>query len=158
MALDIEVQPAVPSSAERSRRLIQLSDALRAKVTGRPLGAIVLAPVLMEAVNPQLWPSFPWRRLTGDFDAWLPMVYWTDRRAASIYRDPARYTDENLRRLRADLGATDARIHAIGGVGDRLTTRQCAAFGATARRGGTIGLSIYDFVSVRNPACPLASG
>ncbi|HVM39871.1 MAG TPA: hypothetical protein VM618_03705, partial [Acidimicrobiia bacterium] len=83
IALDIEARSAVPDVAERNRRLVEFSRAVRSQIGDAALGAIVLPTVLLEVVNPDFWPDFPWRELAPVYDVWLPMAYWTDRTWAS---------------------------------------------------------------------------
>ncbi|MDP8961928.1 MAG: hypothetical protein M3N32_09970 [Actinomycetota bacterium] len=142
LAVDIEWLQAVPNVAERNRRVVDLSNRLRAAVGGEALGAIVLPPVDTEVINPRLWPSFPWRELRDVYDVWLPMSYWTNRSAG--WRDAGRYTGENIRRLKAHLGS-GVPIHAVGGIGDLATSDDYRAFAVAARQGETIGVSIYDW-------------
>jgi hypothetical protein len=146
VAVDIEWTGSVADAAERSARLVDLSEQLRASMGDDVLGAIVLPPVQIDVVNPGFWPGFPWEELAPLYDAWLPMGYWTDRTAASGYRDAATYTAENLQRLEDHLGAP-APVHAIGGLGEDTTPGDVAAFVAAARAGGAIGISIYDWAT-----------
>jgi hypothetical protein len=134
--------------------LIDLSRRVRAS-TALPLAAIVLPPVQLEVVNPAYWPAFPWRSIAPSYDAWLPMSYWTERAPTSPYRDPWRYTDENIRRLRRDLGRPAAEVHVIGGVGGRTSARGYRGFVAAARSHGAVGLSMYDFATTGPAVWPL---
>jgi hypothetical protein len=154
LAVDIEWTSGVPDTAKRNAALIELSRRLRAE-TGTALGAIVLPPVLLEVVNQQYWPRFPWRELAPYYDVWLPMAYWTDRTIASGYRDPQRNTAENITRIRANLGQPNAPIHVIGGVGGSSTADQYRRFAAAARRGSAVGISLYDFRITESAAWPL---
>lgn len=153
LALDIEWTDDVPDATIRNPRLVQLSTEARAALGREALGAIVLPPVLLEQVNPNLWPSFPWRSLAGSYDVWLPMSYWTLRSSTSPYRDPARYTTDNLTRLRADVGR-DAPVHPIGGIADAASARDDVAFVDASRASGAIGWSMYDFDTTRSDAWP----
>jgi hypothetical protein len=144
LAVDIEWTNGVPDTAKRNAALIELSRRLRAE-TGTAIGAIVLPPVLLEVVNQQYWPRFPWRELAPYYDVWLPMAYWTDRTIASGYRDPQRYTSENITRIRANLGQPNAAVHVIGGIGGTSTADQYRRFAAAARQGAAVGISVYDF-------------
>src|SRR5262245_8387887 len=105
VAVDIEWRESVADTAERSARLVDRSEQRRASLGDAAAGAIVMPPVQLEVVNPGFWPGFPWHELAPLYDVWLPMSYWTERTSASGYRDPARYTAENVDRLRADVGA-----------------------------------------------------
>jgi hypothetical protein len=142
-ALDIEVR-AVEDPELRGALLVALTERVRDAVGPLPLGAIVLPPVLLSEINPDLWPRFPWSALAPLYDAWLPMAYWTVRSADSPYADPARYLDANVRRLRHLLADEDAPVHALGGIGDEVTPRAAEKFAAAARAVGALGASFYD--------------
>ena len=144
VAIDIEWTDGVPDPVRRSAALIELSRRFRAETT-MAIGAIVLPPVLLEVVNTAYWPDFPWKSLAPYYDVWLPMSYWTDRTIASGYRDPQRYTSENIARIRANLGDPDAAVHVIGGIGGSSTTDEYRRFAAAARTGGALGISLYDY-------------
>ncbi len=144
IAVDIEWRQDVPHSAERNRRLVQLSSRLRQAVGNDALGAIVLPPVLTEVVNPAYWPDFAWSEVAPYYDVWLPMTYWTFRTSSSGYRDGHRYTEESIRRLRANLGNPAAAVHPIGGIADAATEEDYRDFVRAARENGAVGLSMYD--------------
>ena len=154
LAVDIEWTTGVPDTARRNAALIELSRRLRAE-TDTAIAAIVLPPVLLEVVSQQYWPQFPWRSLAPYYDVWLPMAYWTDRTVASGYRDPQRYTSENITRIRANLGQPNAAVHVIGGIGGSSTAEQYRRFAAAARQGGAVGISLYDFRITEAAAWPL---
>ncbi len=141
--LDIEWRAAVPDHARRSAQLVELSRRIRSEAGERPVSAIVMPPVLTEVVNPAFWPGFPWAGIAAFYDVWLPMGYWTNRTRASGYRDAARSTEENVRRLRAHLG--DVPIHAIGGIGDAATAADYEDFARVCEEQGLIGCSVYDW-------------
>jgi len=145
IALDIEYTQAVPDPATRSQALARVTRRARDAVDDRPLGAIVLEPLLLEEVNPDYWPGFPWKKIRDDFDVWLPMSYWTNRDEASGYRDGFAYTKENIRRVRKRVGDADAPVHAIGGIADTAETADYIGFIKAAERRDAIGHSIYDF-------------
>lgn len=147
IAIDIEARD-VADTRERNRRLIEFSERLSAQLPDRLIGAVVMPPVQLEVVNPAFWPAFPYRDLVGAYGVWMTMGYWTDRTAASGYREPYRYTTENLRRLRANLGR-DLPIHAIGGIGDNTSVEHAKAYARAVREGRSIGASIYDWETTR---------
>ena len=155
IALDIEWTNDVKDAALRNRALIELAARTRRLVTRVPLGAIVLEPVLIEDVNPNYWPNFPWKALRRSFDVWLPMTYWTNRSTSSGWRDSFRYTSENVRRVRTDLGEPDAAVHAIGGIADRATTADYAGFVRAAIYGlpELYADQLPDARLVANPGC-----
>lgn len=152
IAVDIESRK-VADANERSLRLIDLSTRLRQALPGRAISAIVMPPVQMEVVNTNFWPGFPWREIADKYDVWQTMGYWTDRKPSSGYRDPYRYTDENLKRLRANLGNPTAPISPVGGVG-ALGNGDIEAFLRAAAENGAVGGSIYDWRTTRAEAWP----
>ncbi len=154
IALDIEWTNDVPDVDQRNRALLELAERTSRLVTEVPLGAIVLEPVLIEDVNPNYWPRFPWKELRPSFDVWLPMSYWTNRSDSSEWRDSFRYTSENIRRVRANLDDPDAVVHVIGGVADKASPADFTGFVTAAKRGDAIGWSIYDYVTTSSSAWP----
>ncbi|HEY3240921.1 MAG TPA: hypothetical protein VGL92_15235, partial [Acidimicrobiia bacterium] len=110
VGLDIEWRKDVPDHAQRNARLVELSRRLRAAMGGATLSAIPPPPIVMEDVNPNYWPEFPWRELAPLYDVWMPMAYWTFRTQSSGYRDGYRYTAENVTRMRANLGLPRAPV------------------------------------------------
>ncbi|MCZ7525098.1 MAG: hypothetical protein M5U14_01095 [Acidimicrobiia bacterium] len=145
LAVDVEWTRDVPDPEERNRRLVELSRRLRDLVGDEALGAIVFPPVQLEVVNPNLWPSFPWRDLEPYYDVWLPMAYWTLREGD--YRDAYRYTEESIRRLRANLGDPDAPVHPIGGIGDDSSPLDYELLHRTVQEHDALGWSVYDFAT-----------
>jgi hypothetical protein len=145
IGLDIEWTNDVPDSTERNLRLIELSHRLRAAVGPAALAAIPLPPVLIETINPRYWPGFPWRELAPIYDVWMPMGYWTFRSQSSGYRDAYRYTEENVRRLRANLGLPDAVVHPVGGTDNKSTDADYRNFVRACADTRSVGGSIYDW-------------
>ena len=156
IAVDIESRK-VADVNERNARLIDLSNRLRAALPGRAIGAIVMPPVQTEVVNPAYWPSFPWHEIAPNYDVWQTMGYWTDRKASSGYRDPYRYTVENMQRLRNNLANPDAPISPVGGVG-AIGNGDIEAFLRAAVENRAIGGSVYDFRTTRAEAWPALRG
>ena len=145
IGLDIEWTKDVPDSTERNLRLVELSRRLREAVGPAALAAIPLPPVLIETVNPKYWPGFPWRQLAPLFDVWMPMAYWTFRSQSSGWRDAYRYTEENVRRLRADLGLPTAVVHPVGGTDNKSNDADYRGFVRACAATGSVGGSIYDW-------------
>jgi hypothetical protein len=145
IGLDIEWTKDVPDAAERNVRLIDLSHRLRAAVGSAALAAIPLPPVLIETINPRYWPEFPWRELAPLYDVWMPMAYWTFRSQSSGWRDAFRYTEENVRRLRADLGLPGAAVHPVGGTDNKSNDNDYRGFVRACAATGALGGSIYDW-------------
>jgi hypothetical protein len=144
VAVDIESRD-VSDPNDRSARLVDLSNRLRAALPGRTLGAIVFPPTGMEVINPSYWPGFPWAGIAHDYDVWLPMAYWTGRDPNSGWHDGYKYVVDNVQRTRNDLHNQAALVHPIGGIADKATVAEVAgmvrAVGATASIGG----SMYDY-------------
>ena len=146
IGIDIEALD-VKDVAERNRRLITLSQWIRYELPGKTIGAIVLEPVLLEDVNPNYWPSFPWAEIAPFYDVWLPMSYWTNRRGG--WRSAYDYTAENMRRVRARIGQPAAPVHTIGGIGDKTTEADLQQMVTAAVEQQAIGGSIYDYRTSR---------
>ena len=152
VAVDIEDKDTVPFPVTRTANLVELSKQLRAAVGPKAtLGAIVIPPVQLDIVNPDYWPGFPWGDLRPLYDVWLPMTYWTTRDASSGWRDGERYTAESIRMLRQHLLDPDARVHAIGGIADKTTPDDVAAFLRALAETGAIGGSLYDVATTSDP-------
>jgi hypothetical protein len=151
VGVDIESRE-VPDPAERTRRLVQLSADFRALLPGEVLSAIVLPPVVMEDVNPNYWPGFPWAELAPHYDIWQPMAYWTFRRPESGWRDGYSYTAANIDRIRERIGRPDAPVHPIGGIADAHGAEDVAAMVQAATERGAIGGSLYDFRTIESNA------
>jgi hypothetical protein len=150
VALDIESQQ-VADVTERNRRLVAVAQHLRSRAGASfPVGAIVYPAVQLEVINRVLWPRFPYRSLARWVDVWLPMTYWTYR--TGIYRDPYRYTDESVTRLRQDLHDGSARVAPIGGLAGLATNADYEAFGRAVRHDHAIGRSVFDAVGTSVPA------
>jgi hypothetical protein len=154
IALDLEWTSDVKDPKKRNDALVELSHRTHELVTSMPLGAIVLEPVLLEDVNKEYWPNFPWKKLQPDFDVWMPMAYWTNRTEASGWNDGFRYTSENIRRVRANLGDRNAVVHVIGGIADQTMTSDTLGFVRAAKVRRAIGWSLYDYVTTSSSAWP----
>ncbi|MGH9283258.1 MAG: hypothetical protein ACRD0S_10035, partial [Acidimicrobiales bacterium] len=144
LAVDIEARN-VADIGERNRRLIELSAALRAALPGRTIAGIVLPPVALEVINQNFWPAFPYREIAPHYDLWMTMGYWTNRTAASGYRDAYKYTRENVDRLRNNLGQPNAPVHPIGGIGHSTTAADVEGYKRAVTAVSGIGGSIYDW-------------
>jgi hypothetical protein len=144
VAVDIESR-AVSDVSERNRRLVQLSTDLRSSLPGRAIGGIVLPPVVLEEVNTNYWPNFPYHELAPLYDVWQTMGYWTNRKSSSGWRDARNYTAENVIRLRRNLGLPDAPVSPIGGIGDHTTTADVDGFRRASTDTYCIGGSLYDW-------------
>jgi hypothetical protein len=148
IAVDIEWTRGVPDHRARSAALVELSRRLQDATGDDALGAIVLPPLQMEVVNPDLWPGFPWRELSEVYDVWLPMGYWTQRSPASGFHDGDAYTRQNVQRLREILDDPDAPVHFIGGLAADVTPQHLTGFSEALADTGAIGGSVYDWATL----------
>jgi hypothetical protein len=159
LALDIEWTEGVPDVEARNAALTDLSRRVRELVGDRyAVAAIVLEPVFLEVISPEYWPSFPWKRVEPQYDVWMPMSYWTNRQEDSGYREGFKYTEENVRRLRANLDDDNAMVHTIGGIGDGATAADYDGFVKASRQADALGWSVYDFNTVATSAWPRLRG
>ncbi|MCW2977586.1 MAG: N-acetylmuramoyl-L-alanine amidase [Actinomycetia bacterium] len=142
-ALDIEAS-VVRNVALRNARLLQLARTLRAAAPpAYPLGAIVPSPVGMRR-HPSYWPGFPFRSLATEFDAFLPMAYFSYYVAtrAGAYT----YARDVVTAVRRGTGLPDVPIHMIGGIANRIGAPALAGFITAAQDCGVGGLSLYAFL------------
>jgi len=142
-ALDIE-SDAVGRPVRRTRRLLSLSERLRAAVgPGYALGAIIPSPRRLQD-DVLYWPHFPYQRLTDVYDVFLPMTYFTFRVTG---RSGARwYTAGNIDIIRRQTGNRSVPIHVIGGD---ATEAETAGIAEAVRSRGAIGGSYYTFPITR---------
>ncbi len=158
LAVDIEWTGDGIDHETRTTRLLSLTTGVRARVGNDPVAAITPPPVLMEVVNPDFWPGFPWAELGPQYDVWMPMSYWSFRSDSSGYGDGYTYHEESVRRLRANIGDENALVHGIGGIGGvdgiddetetaepRATIGEVERFLDALTDTGSIGGSIYDW-------------
>ena len=155
LAVDIESRK-VEDVDDRNQRLLSLSAALRQRLPGQVLSAIVLPPVVMEDVNPNYWPDYPWAGLAQYFDVWQPMSYWTNRRPE--WRDAYLYTATNIDRIREHVGNPNAVVHTIGGIGDTSTPDDITGLVRAASERGCIGGSVYDYRTTGDDLWPGLQG
>lgn len=144
-ALDIE-SPQVADPALRTRRLLTLSDQLRAFAgDAYPLGAIVPSPRGMQ-LRPGYWPGFPWTSLAQTYDAILPMTYFTFRTSGA---DGAlAYVAACVRLVRSWVGNDLVPIHMIGGLAQDADAEETAGFVDGVRTWGLIGASYYTWPGI----------
>ena len=135
-----------PNVVDRTDKLMAEVKFLRLLHPDVPMAAIPVTPVIWEGLNRSWWPNFPYRELSKYVDAWMPMAYWSYRRAGSFpeWGDPYRYTAESVTRLRTLTGRPDLPVHPIGGEGTAMTPEDAAAMARAVRDTGAIGGSIYD--------------
>jgi hypothetical protein len=143
---------------QRNDRLVALSQRVRRAAGSRSVSAIVVPPVVTDVMNPKFWPDFPWTRIKSSYDVWVPMGYWTNRKADSEYRDAYRYTTENVRLLRENVGDASAVVHVAGGVGTKATSEDYRRFVSGARDSRSVGLSVYDWAVTARSAYAILRG
>jgi hypothetical protein len=143
LGVDIE-SLAVADPVERTRRLLDLSTALR-QVLGPDPALIAITPsaVHLQVVNPGFWPGFPWPELAATYDAIVPMSYWSVRKTE--WRSGERYTGENIDRIRASTGRPDIPIHVAGGIADAVSTADLEGMVRAIQARGILGASLYDW-------------
>jgi len=129
--------------AEYSRRL-------RASVPpGTVLGAIVPDARNNERA-PGGWAGFPWPEVGHNFDVILPMAYWSVTKDPATCRtiqvDAASYIRDVVAKTTALMGM-ERPMHPIGGIADCNTAEEIAGYAAAVRDTGSLGGSIYDFVT-----------
>ena len=148
-ALDIEAS-LVKSVPLRNRRLLQLSQRLRAAVgPGYSLGAIIPSAVGM-SFHPSYWPGFPYRQLARTYDVFLPMAY-------STYRAHGRdatfaYVASSVAAIRDTVGDPDVAIHVIGGLSGGMGAAETAGFMNAIAACVPPGYSLYEFPTTRRVA------
>ncbi len=148
VGVDIESR-AVGDDAERTRRLIELSEGLRRNVGTKAISAITLDAVHIQVVNPAFWPGFPWPEIGALYDVIVPMAYWSGRKAE--WRIGDRYIVENIDRIRASTGRPDIPIHIAGGIADGITLDDVAGMIWAIDVRGAIGGSLYDWNTSQAP-------
>jgi hypothetical protein len=156
LAVDIEDRTITDVTA-RNGALVDFSTRLAAALPGVTLGAIVLPPVVTDVISPTYWPNFPWRQLSGLYQVWLPMAYWSNRTDA-VYSDPYRYVSENVSRLRGNLGEQCAAVSVIGGYGPTETAADYAAGARAAADQRSTGFSIFDWTTTPASVWPQVRG
>lgn len=160
VAIDIEWNQDGLEPDERSRRLVTLSQRFDDSNGDDPVGAIVMPPVLLEIINDQFWPDFPWAEVADSYDVWLPMSYWSLRSNESGYGQGYQYNLENTERIRANIGQPNAPVHGIGGIGGTAGERDFSVseviaaigdlelFAQSLADSGSVGGSVYDWMTL----------
>ena len=147
--LDIEMEKQ-RDIAERTARLIRLSQRIRHAVgPDYPLSAIVLPPLQLD-MRPSWWPNFPWREIAPFYDVWVPMSYssYRGKDADTTYR----WNLLNIVEMRNRVGDPNLAVHMAGGIADELP--RVDAFVAAVRDGLTLGGGLYDLHTTRPDAWP----
>ena len=130
---------------EYSRRLRQSVPA------GTTLGAIVLDARAIDR-EPSYWVGFPWTEIAARYDVVLPMAYWSvTKPAACPAADATSYIRDVVKMTDSVMG-TPKPIHPIGGVADCLKALDVSTYVDAIRASGSIGGSLYDFLTIQaNP-------
>jgi hypothetical protein len=148
VALDIE-SPRNRNATQRSKRLLALTTRLRAEAGATPLYAITLPPRMLER-RPTAWPGFPWVELASLVDGFVPMAYSS---SFPGYEATYGYVARSLALLRTLTLDPDLRIHAAGGVANRMGADELRAFAdAVADDGAILGWSLYDYATTSGAA------
>jgi hypothetical protein len=143
VGVDIE-SLAVKDVAERNRRLVELSTALRQTIgTDAVMSAIVQSPVVMQVVNPRYWPDFPWVEMGQLYDVIQPMSYWSERKPE--WRSGARVSAEDIDRIRISTGRPDMPVHVVGGIANLVSDVDLLGMVDAIRSRGVLGGSLYDW-------------
>jgi hypothetical protein len=146
-ALDIE-SAAVKRVALRTRRVLALSQQLRAAVgPDYALGAITPSARGMDIVK-TYWPGFPFSELAQIYDVFLPMDYWS----FSVSGTDATYgyLARSLAILRVQIGNRDVPIHLVGGTTGKTRAADDRAFAQLISDDGHItGWSLFDYFATK---------
>lgn len=143
IALNIE-STRLRNAALRSRRAVTLTREVRTAAGDVPLAIVPFNPRGLER-RPSTWPGFPWAQLAKSADAFAPMVYTGG--AYTGFDATYGYVTRALRLLRAQAGP-EVQIHVAGGVANRMGREELEGFvAAVADDGGTIGVSLYDWMT-----------
>jgi hypothetical protein len=95
--------------------------------------------------RPTAWPGFPWVELASLVDGFVPMAYTS---SFPGYEATYGYVARSLALLRALTLDPDLRIHAAGGVANRMDEEELRAFAdAVADDGAILGWSLYDYAT-----------
>jgi hypothetical protein len=157
IGVDIESR-VVADVNDRNARLVDLSARLRAQTGTSVLAAIVVPPVVMDVINTNFWPNFPWTSLGPLYNVWMPMNYWTGRTQASGYHDGYRYTVDNMTLIRQHINNPGAIVHPIGGIANTATDDEIRGMVKGAQEQGAIGWSMYDWNTTRLTSMPILRG
>ena len=133
----------VKPAATRTRRLLSLSNKIRAKVGSKyPLGACIMSPAGMTK-SPSIWPGFPYAGLAAIYDVFVPMGYYTYHGDgyANAYRD----TRDNISIIRQKTGDPTVPIHVIAGDAAKSSATETTAYVRALREDGALGGSMYDW-------------
>jgi hypothetical protein len=151
VALNIE-STRLQNVTLRSQRAVTLARQLRLAAGDMPVAIVPFNPRGLER-RPSTWPRFPWKELAEQVDAFAPMIYTGG--AYKGFDANYGYVTRALRLLRAHTGDADVPIHVAGGVADRLGPEELAGFTAAVEDdGGTIGISLYDWMTTPARAWP----
>lgn len=146
VALDIE-SSRNRNAVQRTKRLLALAGRLRVEAATLPVYAITLPPRMLER-RPTAWPGFPWEQLAPLVDGFVPMAYTGS--AFRGYEATYGYVARSLALLRTLTLDPELRIHAAGGVADRMGPDELHAFAdAVADDGRVAGWSLYDYATTK---------
>ena len=148
--LDIEIEDN-PDPADRSRRLIALSQALRGWAgPDFPLAAIVLPPLQLD-LRGDWWPNFPFAELRSSYDVYIPMSYSSFR--GTDKRTTYRWNVGNVVEMRNRTGDPALPVHLAGGIADNFP--EVGTFVRAVRDSNSIGGGLYDLHTTHPQAWPI---
>jgi hypothetical protein len=144
VALDIE-SLRNRNVRQRTTRMLDLLAKLRAEAGGKPVAAITYPPRAFER-HLSWWPGFPWAEIAARVDAFVPMLYTGG--GFRGYDATYGYVARSLRLLRNAVGDS-IRVHAAGGVANRMDAEELKAFNdAVLDDGSATGWSLYDYATM----------
>ncbi len=142
--LGVDIESLHPGDdAERTGRLLDLSNRLRQHMGTRAISAITPDAVHLQVVNPAFWEGFPWPELGATYDVIVPMAYWSVRKAE--WRHGELYIAENIERIRVATGRPDMPIHIAGGIANGITLEDVTGMVTAIQARGAMGGSLYDW-------------
>lgn len=154
VGIDIEATN-VADPAVRTARLKSVTKSVRSHFGAQmPLGAITYPPIHLTAVNPSIWPNFPWQFIGDSYDALIPMSYWTLRAKTSPYRNAKYHVSEDIRLAKQLTGKPNMAVHVVGGLALSGTAAEVRDMVAACNAGGCIGGSYYDAGTTRADMWP----
>jgi hypothetical protein len=148
-----DIEDAVAVGNDRGRfnaGVAEYSRRLRADVPpGTVLGAVVVDARNNERAR-GAWAGFPWPAIGQNFDVVLPMAYWSVTKplhtCRKVQMDSAAYIRDVVARTNALMGVARP-MHPIGGIADCNTAEEITGFMIGLKDSGSIGGSLYDFVT-----------
>lgn len=148
-----DIEDAVGVGNDRARFNAGIGEYARRLRAAVPPGT-VFGAIVVDARNneraPGAWAGFPWQAIGQNFDVVLPMAYWSVTKPPATCRtmqmDAAAYVRDVVARTNALMGVARP-MHPIGGIADCNTAEEITGFTTGLKDTGSIGGSLYDFVT-----------